>query len=37
MTTANTHLPIDWQAVDEEVITHLRNILRLDTRNPPGN
>ncbi len=37
MTTANTHTPIDWNAVDDEVITHLRNILRLDTRNPPGN
>lgn len=37
MTTANTRSPIDWQAVDEEVITHLRNLLRLDTRNPPGN
>lgn len=37
MTTANTRSPIDWQAVDEEVIEHLRNILRLDTRNPPGN
>ena len=29
--------PIDWPAVDDEVIVHLRNILRLDTRNPPGN
>src|SRR5581483_635277 len=37
MTTANTRPSIDWQVVDEEVITHLRNILRLDTRNPPGN
>src|SRR5579875_2735344 len=37
MTAANTRLPIDWQAVDEEVILHLRNMLRLDTRNPPGN
>lgn len=37
MTTANTRPSIDWQAVDEEVITHLRNLLRLDTRNPPGN
>lgn len=37
MTAANTHFPIDWQAVDEEVILHLRNLLRLDTRNPPGN
>lgn len=37
MTTANTTTPIDWNVVDEEVIEHLRNILRLDTRNPPGN
>lgn len=37
MTTANTNVPIDWNAVDEEVLMHLRNILRLDTRNPPGN
>lgn len=37
MTTANTRPPINWNAVDEEVITHLQNLLRLDTRNPPGN
>ncbi len=37
MTLVNAQTSIDWQAVDEEVITHLRNILRLDTRNPPGN
>lgn len=37
MTTAETRSPIDWQAIDEEVILHLRNLLRLDTRNPPGN
>ena len=37
MTTADTHFPIDWNAVDEEVISHLQNLLRLDTRNPPGN
>jgi acetylornithine deacetylase/succinyl-diaminopimelate desuccinylase-like protein len=29
--------PIDWQAVGDEVIDHLRALLRLDTRNPPGN
>src|SRR6266699_1264484 len=28
---------INWNAVGDEVITHLRNILRIDTRNPPGN
>ncbi len=37
MTTANTHTPLDWNAINEEVIMHLRNLLRLDTRNPPGN
>ncbi len=37
MTTANTRPPIDWPAVDEEVISHLQHLLRLDTRNPPGN
>ena len=28
---------INWQEVGEETITHLRRLLRLDTRNPPGN
>jgi acetylornithine deacetylase/succinyl-diaminopimelate desuccinylase-like protein len=28
---------INWQEVGEETITHLRGLLRLDTRNPPGN
>ncbi len=28
---------INWQEVGEETITHLRALLRLDTRNPPGN
>lgn len=37
MTTTNTRPSPDWQAVDEEVISHLQNLLRLDTRNPPGN
>src|SRR5258707_6239461 len=37
MTTANTRSALDWNAIDAEVITHLCNILRLDTRNPPGN
>lgn len=37
MTTTNTRPSPDWQAINEEVITHLRNLLRLDTRNPPGN
>src|SRR5579872_5138547 len=30
-------LPIDWEAAGTETIDHLRNILRIDTRNPPGN
>ncbi|HEX6484567.1 MAG TPA: M20/M25/M40 family metallo-hydrolase [Ktedonobacteraceae bacterium] len=37
MTTFSGYTYIDWNAVGDEVITHLRNILRLDTRNPPGN
>src|SRR5437764_8347450 len=28
---------INWQDVGEETITYLRGLLRLDTRNPPGN
>lgn len=27
---------INWQAVNDEVIAHLRAILQIDTRNPPG-
>src|SRR4051812_49076922 len=26
-----------WRSAGEEVVTHLRALLRLDTRNPPGN
>ncbi|HZU66128.1 MAG TPA: M20/M25/M40 family metallo-hydrolase [Ktedonobacteraceae bacterium] len=37
MTTTSGYSPINWNVVEDEVITHLRNILRLDTRNPPGN
>jgi acetylornithine deacetylase/succinyl-diaminopimelate desuccinylase-like protein len=37
MTTTSGYSPINWSVVEDEVITHLRNILRLDTRNPPGN
>lgn len=29
--------PIDWDAVGNETIDQLRSILRIDTRNPPGN
>ena len=28
---------INWQAVGEETIARTRDLLRLDTRNPPGN
>ncbi|WP_026370485.1 M20/M25/M40 family metallo-hydrolase [Kallotenue papyrolyticum] len=36
MSTA-AHAAIDWQAAGDEMIDHLRALLRLDTRNPPGN
>jgi len=28
---------IDWQAVQDEAVEHLRNLVRIDTTNPPGN
>lgn len=34
---AATSEAIDWAAVREEVVEHLRQILRFDTTNPPGN
>lgn len=37
MTRAYSRASLDWHAIDDEVIMHLQNILRLDTRNPPGN
>src|SRR5579875_2184112 len=37
MTTSSALTPVDWNAVGDEAIEHLRNLLRLDTRNPPGN
>jgi len=37
MTQGATTSITDWQAVGDEAVEHLRNILRLDTRNPPGN
>lgn len=37
MTASNTSTRIDWQTAGDETIKHLRNLLRLDTRNPPGN
>ena len=32
----NEHIT-NWQAVGQETITRVRDLLRLDTRNPPGN
>jgi acetylornithine deacetylase/succinyl-diaminopimelate desuccinylase-like protein len=37
MTQSVNEHSINWQAVGEETITRLRGLLRLDTRNPPGN
>ena len=28
---------IDWSAIDAEIVHHLQALVRLDTRNPPGN
>ena len=37
MPTSNQLRDNEWEAVGDEVITYVRNLLRLDTRNPPGN
>ena len=37
MPTSNQLQDVDWNVVWDEVITYMRNLLRLDTRNPPGN
>ena len=37
MSISSKQNDIDWDVVGDEVITNLRNLLRLDTRNPPGN
>jgi acetylornithine deacetylase/succinyl-diaminopimelate desuccinylase-like protein len=37
MAQSNTLAQIDWGTAGDELVMHLRNILRLDTRNPPGN
>ncbi len=37
MTQTTGARSIDWQAVGEETVARLRDLLRLDTRNPPGN
>jgi len=28
---------IDWKAVEDEALAHFKNLLRIDTTNPPGN
>lgn len=37
MPGSNQLRDVDWDVVGDEVITYLRNLLRIDTRNPPGN
>ena len=37
MSTSSQQKDINWDMVGDEVIAYLRDILRLDTRNPPGN
>jgi acetylornithine deacetylase/succinyl-diaminopimelate desuccinylase-like protein len=37
MPTSSQLREIEWDVVGDEVITYIRNLLRLDTRNPPGN
>lgn len=37
MPTSSQLREIEWDVVGDEVITYVRNLLRLDTRNPPGN
>ncbi len=37
MPTSSKYSNIDWDVAGDEVVTHFRDLLRLDTRNPPGN
>lgn len=37
MSQPSSKQPINWQAVDSEIVALVRGLLRLDTRNPPGN
>lgn len=37
MARSSQQTQIDWDAVGSEVLSHFQAILRLDTRNPPGN
>ena len=32
-----TTLTPNWQALNQECVLHLQNLIRLDTSNPPGN
>src|SRR5438105_4947921 len=34
---SHTSTSLNWDQVEKEVVTRLRDLLRLDTRNPPGN
>ena len=35
--TAQERFLIDWDAVNEESLQHLSQLIQLDTTNPPGN
>jgi len=35
--TARAQAPIDWKAVEAETLRHFQALVRIDTRNPPGN
>lgn len=35
--TARSASPIDWSALQSESVQHLRNYIRVNTTNPPGN
>ena len=37
LSSAQDQYLIDWDAVGEEAINHLVNLIRIDTSNPPGN
>src|SRR5690242_8575923 len=37
MTTQSSGSAIDWERAGDEAVGYLRELLRMDTRNPPGN
>lgn len=37
LVAAETAVPADWAAVDEETMKHFQTIVRMDTSDPPGN